>query len=117
MENGKKFFMPAINDRVKAEDKYQEIKSMNEKEHFAFSDKRVYSISYEFKGLVLENTVGLECRENREVVIAIFESEYGLFYTVTKTRGLYRPDPLITNKRNVKNVIYFLDEISANSIR
>jgi len=110
----KEFFMPAIQDVNEANKKYEEIKSINEKDNYPISDKRIYSISFEHNSIERTNTVGVECEENREIVIAIFKTENNLFYTITRLRGLYTPNPLITS--NVKDIVYFRDSNSEDNI-
>lgn len=102
----REFFMPAISDSHEAETMYNAIKQLNEKDNYEISEKRIYSISYNHNGIERTDTVGLECFDNGEIVIAIFETGEDLYYTITKSRGLHAPDPLYSKPNKV---VYFRD--------
>jgi len=107
-----KFFMPACTTDDKAEFTYNAIKLLAKKTvEWDVTDRRIFRIEFQHKGIPYEAEVGKVTDFNREMVVAILESH--TFLICTTSRGaLSGAPPIMVGKEHTRNIEDF-EEIEA----
>lgn len=106
-----KFFIPAANDQIEAEQIYQAIAKFNSA---PITPKRIYALAWEHNGQRMSCRVGEPLHSyfgtGREPVLAILDC--GSVYQIcTPNRGGLRGEPVLAGNRFGTDATYF-DEIA-----
>ncbi|MFC1954028.1 hypothetical protein ACFLU7_00520 [Chloroflexota bacterium] len=95
-----KFFIPKVNDQELAEKTYQSIVQFAKgKLLWDIAERRIFHISYNYKGKRHETQIGQINDTNREEVIAILESN--AYLICTPTRGVLQGMPILVGAEEV----------------
>ena len=98
------FFIPLADSDESRDQTYDGIKKhVGEEMGATFSDRRIYSISWNHDGKLYEAEVGKDTRFNGELVCAIlYEPFRDLYHVCTINRGVLRGGPILAGAHAVK---------------
>jgi hypothetical protein len=102
-----KFFVPAANDRIRAEHVYNAIAKYAQA---PITEKRIWKLRWLHNGMNMECEVGKTLpsyyQTGKELVLAIFECEE-LYKICTLTRGGVKGEPVLVEKSSQSSATYF----------
>lgn len=103
-----RFFVPDVNDGKKAEEIYVAIiKFAEDSLGWKISNRRIFNITYEYKGKEYHAEVGKISRRVSETITAILDSE--AYLICTPNRGVERGAPILVGKSETITVVDFED--------
>jgi hypothetical protein len=104
-----KFFIPATDDPVVADNVYRAIVRFNSEQMKAtISPERIYKLDFAHEGRPYTATVGEVFPRLREPVVAIlFDTTKKCYLICTANRGVARGEPYLTGHEEMRNIEYF----------
>jgi hypothetical protein len=104
-----KFFVPATDDPVVAENVYRAVVRFNSEQMKAsISPERIYKLDFAHEGRPFTATVGEVFPRLRETVVAIlFDTTKKCYLICTANRGVARGEPYLSGHEEKRNIEYF----------
>lgn len=103
-----KFFVPAAKDDVEAERVYEATKTFAATQTgFSVGPRRIFSISYHHEGTDFYAEVGQHHERIGEVVVAILDTNSGVYLVCSANRSVLRGEPMLVGKHGVKSATDF----------
>jgi len=100
------FFIPHVKDKKEAEKVFQGIKKFAKKSvGWEVTDRRIFSLTYLHDRKKYHSEVGKPDDRVNEEVVAILESY--TYLVCTYNRGVFRGEPVLVGKEEVKKIIDF----------
>ena len=101
-----RFFVPAVKDEADAEMVWEATKKFAEEMlGWEISERRIFSIAYQYKGKNYHVEVGKPDPRSHELVIAILEST--TYLVCTPNRGVVRGIPILVGQDKVERTTDF----------